>query len=39
MHTPSAFAAKIGVTVHTLQRWDREKRLNAKRTHTNRRYG
>ncbi|MDZ4766669.1 MAG: MerR family DNA-binding transcriptional regulator [Chloroflexota bacterium] len=29
---------KIGVTVHTLQRWDREGRLIAKRTPTNRRY-
>ena len=38
MYTPSEFAEKIGVTVHTLQRWDREGRLIAKRTHTNRRY-
>lgn len=38
MYRPSEFAEKIGVTVHTLQRWDREGRLVAKRTHTNRRY-
>jgi len=38
MYTPSEFAKKINVTVHTLQRWDREGRLVAKRTHTNRRY-
>lgn len=38
MYTPSEFGKKIGVTVHTLQRWDREGRLVAKRTHTNRRY-
>jgi putative resolvase len=38
MYTVSDFAKKIGVTVHTLQRWDREGRLVAKRTHTNRRY-
>ncbi|HEX2906432.1 MAG TPA: IS607 family transposase [Phototrophicaceae bacterium] len=38
MYTPAEFAKKIGVTVHTLQRWDREGRLVAKRTHTNRRY-
>jgi predicted site-specific integrase-resolvase len=38
MYTPSEFAEKVGVTVHTLQRWDREGRLIAKRTHTNRRY-
>lgn len=38
MYTPKAFAEKIGVTVHTLQRWDREGRLVAKRTLTNRRY-
>lgn len=38
MYTPSEFARKVGVTVNTLQRWDREGRLVAKRTHTNRRY-
>ncbi len=38
MYTPAEFAEKTGVTVHTLQRWDREGRLIAKRTHTNRRY-
>ncbi len=38
MYTISEFAEKIGVTVHTLQRWDREGRLVAKRTLTNRRY-
>jgi predicted site-specific integrase-resolvase len=38
MYTPRKFSEKIGVTVHTLQRWDREGRLVAKRTHTNRRY-
>ena len=38
MYRPSEFAKKVGVTVHTLQRWDREGRLVAKRTHTNRRY-
>lgn len=38
MYTPREFAKKIGVTVHTLQRWDREGRLVAKRTYTDRRY-
>lgn len=38
MYTPAEFAKKVGVTVNTLQRWDREGRLVAKRTHTNRRY-
>ena len=38
VHTPKDFAKKVGVSVHTLQRWDREGRLPAKRTHTNRRY-
>jgi putative resolvase len=38
MYTPSKFALRVGVSVHTLQRWDREGRLIAKRTHTNRRY-
>jgi predicted site-specific integrase-resolvase len=38
MYTVSDFAARVGVTVHTLQRWDREGRLTAKRTVSNRRY-
>jgi putative resolvase len=38
MYTPGEFAKKVGVTVHTLQRWDREGYLVAKRTHTQRRY-
>ena len=32
------FAKKIGVSVNTLQRWDREGILTANRTPTNRRY-
>lgn len=32
------FASKIGVHFMTLQRWDREGRLTAFRTKTNRRY-
>jgi predicted site-specific integrase-resolvase len=35
IYTPKKFAKKTRVTV---QRWDREGRLTAKRTHTNRRY-
>ncbi len=35
---PSEFANKVGVCVKTLQRWDREGTLKAKRTATNRRY-
>lgn len=38
MYTVSKFAKKLGVSVHTLQRWDREGKLVAKRTHTGRRY-
>jgi predicted site-specific integrase-resolvase len=38
MYTVSKFAKKVGVTVHTLQRWDREVRLKAKRTHRGRWY-
>jgi predicted site-specific integrase-resolvase len=36
-YSVSQFARRIGVTVHTLQRWDREGRLKALRTPTNRR--
>lgn len=35
---PKDFAEKIGVSVSTLQRWDREGILPAKRTPTDRRY-
>lgn len=38
MDNISQFAKKVGVTVKTLQRWDREGRLVARRTITNRRY-
>ncbi len=38
MYTISEFAEKLGVTVHTLQRWDREGKIVAKRTVSNRRY-
>ncbi len=38
MYTLGEFAKKTRVTVHTLQWWDREGRLIARRTHTNRRY-
>jgi len=37
-YTPRAFGALIGRAVVTLQRWDREGILEAKRTPTNRRY-
>ena len=37
-YTPKAFGALIGRAVKTLQRWDREGILKAKRTPTNRRY-
>ena len=37
-YSPKQFAEKIGKSVVTLQRWDREKRLIANRTPTNRRY-
>lgn len=36
-YTVSQFARRIGVSVNTLQRWDREGRLKALRTPTNRR--
>jgi len=38
MYTPSQFAKKIGVSVKTIQKWDRIGVLPAKRTITNRRY-
>lgn len=38
MYTISKFSKMVGVTVKTLQRWDREKKLVANRTETNRRY-
>ena len=38
MYTPSQFAKKVGVTVKTIQKWDRIGVLPAKRTITNRRY-
>jgi putative resolvase len=38
MYKISQFAQKVGVAVKTLQRWDREGRLVARRTLTNRRY-
>jgi putative resolvase len=38
MYTPSQFAKKVGVSVKTLQKWDRIGVLPAKRTITNRRY-
>src|SRR5437588_9921296 len=38
MYTPAQFAKSIGVSVKTLQKWDRIKVLPAKRTITNRRY-
>jgi putative resolvase len=38
MYTIGEFAKKVGVAVHTLQRWDREGRLTAHRTLNNRRY-
>lgn len=37
-YKPQAFAEMLGVTVKTLQRWDREGILKAGRTPTNRRY-
>lgn len=37
-YKPKEFAELIGVSVKTLQRWDREKILTANRTPTNRRY-
>jgi predicted site-specific integrase-resolvase len=38
MYTIGEFAERIGVAVHTVQRWDREGRLPARRTLSNRRY-
>lgn len=37
-YKPKAFAELIGVSVKTLQRWDREGILKANRTPTDRRY-
>lgn len=37
-YKPQEFAEMIGVSVKTLQRWDREGKLKAQRTPTNRRY-
>ncbi|MGN0464992.1 MAG: helix-turn-helix domain-containing protein, partial [Lachnospiraceae bacterium] len=37
-YKPKDFAKLIGVSVKTLQRWDREGILKANRTPTNRRY-
>jgi putative resolvase len=38
MYTVSQFAKRVGVVVKTLQRWDRQGILKARRTITNRRY-
>jgi predicted site-specific integrase-resolvase len=38
MYTPAVFAKRVGVSVKTLQKWDRIGVLAAKRTITNRRY-
>jgi putative resolvase len=38
MYTPAVFAKRVGVSVKTLQKWDRIGILPAKRTITNRRY-
>lgn len=38
MYKPSEFARIANVAVTTLQRWDREDKLKACRTFTNRRY-
>lgn len=37
-YKPQDFAEMLGVSVKTLQRWDREGKLKAFRTLTNRRY-
>ena len=37
-YKPQEFAEMIGVSVKTLQRWDREGKLISQRTPTNRRY-
>src|SRR5260370_8657408 len=38
MYSVAQFAKQVGVSVKTLQRWDREGRLTAKRTLSGRRY-
>jgi putative resolvase len=38
MYTVSQFAKRVGVVVKTLQRWDRQGIVKARRTITNRRY-
>jgi hypothetical protein len=38
LYTVTKFAKLLGVTVKTLQRWDREGTFKARRTPTNRRY-
>lgn len=38
IYTVSQFAKKLGVAIKTLQRWDRQGILKARRTLTNRRY-
>lgn len=38
MLKPKEMAARLGVSVRTLQRWDNDKKLIAYRTPTNRRY-
>ena len=38
MYSIAPFAKQVGVSVNTLQRWDREGRLKAKRTLSGRRY-
>jgi putative resolvase len=38
MYTPAQFAKRVGVSVKTIQKWDRLGILPAKRTITNRRY-
>ena len=38
MYTPGQFAKRVGVSVKTIQKWDRLGILPAKRTITNRRY-
>ena len=37
-YKPKDFAERLGVSVKTLQRWDREGTIKANRTPTNRRY-
>ena len=38
IYKPKEFAAMIGISVKTLQRWDKEGKLKAYRSPTNRRY-